>query len=92
VAAAVAKLFSGGNQRMRRAFRTPEMWFLLIVLALWIVDKQGNSLNGLARADPQPDPPAEPAVGLQAVKWADLAAAVRARQGKVLVVDVWAEY
>jgi hypothetical protein len=35
---------------------------------------------------------AEPAVTLQPVKYGDLAAAVRALRGKIVVVDVWAEY
>jgi hypothetical protein len=38
-------------------------------------------------------PPAEaPPVELKVVKYKDLEEAVRAQKGKVLVLDVWAEY
>ena len=38
------------------------------------------------------EPPATPEVALKVVKYADLIDAVRANRGKVVVVDVWAEY
>jgi hypothetical protein len=77
---------------MRRTVCARGFWFLLIGLGLWIVLRQGHALVGPARADPQPAPTAEPKVELKPVKWADLTAVVRAQQGKVLVVEVWAEY
>jgi hypothetical protein len=34
----------------------------------------------------------EPAVALQVVKWPELKKAVAAHKGKIVVLDVWAEY
>jgi hypothetical protein len=73
---------------IRRTVWTCVFWFLVIVLAPWIVDKQGTALVGPAQADPLPDSKVE----LKPVKWTELAEAVRVQQGKVVVADVWAEY
>jgi hypothetical protein len=50
-----------------------------------------------AAGDPRtpPDSPGAvgaPAVGLEDVRYPELVAAVKAQRGRVLVVDVWAEY
>jgi hypothetical protein len=58
------------------------MWILSITLAVSVV-----SIKGQARP-PQP----APAVELTAVKYAGLVEAVRARRGKVVVIDIWGEY
>jgi hypothetical protein len=34
----------------------------------------------------------EPAVTLQVVKWPELAKAIASHKGKVVVLDIWAEY
>jgi len=59
-------------------------WFTLLVLIdlCWC---------GLSVAEP-PAPQAATDVALKVVKYADLIDAVKANRGKVVVVDVWAEY
>src|ERR1051325_927484 len=52
--------------------------FGLIALAVWIV-QQGEA-------------PAAPAVELKAARYGDIGKAIRGHRGKVVVVDIWADF
>jgi hypothetical protein len=78
-----------------RAFRLTA-WGLLAALAA-----AGCAQNGPPKAETAaptgpvaatPPAPPEPAVTLQVVKWPELEKAIAAHKGKVVVLDVWAEY
>jgi len=57
-------------------------WFTVIVFALFFVH------NGERARSQAP----QPGIELKVVKYNDLVAAVKAQKGKVLIVDIWAEY
>jgi hypothetical protein len=69
---------------MRLPFAAPArraQGYLLMILGLWLVHTRGAAVAA-------PEPP----VALKAVKYPDLVQAVKAQHGKVVVVEVWAEY
>ncbi len=70
------------------AYRLRRAWYVVLFsgLAAWAFAEG-------AATEPPPSPAARSdEIALQVVKYADLIAAVKAKRGKVIVVDVWAEY